>query len=226
MSEFFEAFAGVDRSVFSLMKNLAIQPGVTAREYVLEKKRKKYFNPFSFLLIVLGLNISVNLLVKPYTHSFSDKKPTVQQTTPTIPPNRLPYVARQRAASTFIEENINLVGLLAIPIMAFIFWLCFLKTGIYYSEHLVSMVFFSSFFSLVSILITLVLGFLFDQYLPYLNRLLLFFQLIYLTIAYYQLLGFRQPVRYAKTGAVTLLALVTWFIASGGVVFLYIRFGP
>ncbi|GAB3993615.1 hypothetical protein GCM10028807_29330 [Spirosoma daeguense] len=225
LDEFFQAFVSVDRGVLFLTKNLATQPGVTAREYVVEKKRKKYFNPFSFLLLVLGLNLSVNLLVKPYTIRFNPAKNASQNVAPNVPKDILPYVERRRAATLFIEENINIVGLAAIPVFAFAFWLCFRRSGLNYAEHLVAQVFFSSFFSLVSIVLTLALGFLLKGYLPFLNRGLLLFQLVYLSIAYYQFLDYSKLIGYVKTAAATILALLSWIAVSGGAVFLYIQLG-
>ena len=43
------------------MKNLAIRRGKTAREYILGGKRKKYYNPFTFLLLVLGFTVFIDL---------------------------------------------------------------------------------------------------------------------------------------------------------------------
>jgi hypothetical protein len=225
LDELFQAFFSVDRSVLSLIKNLTIRPGYTAHEYILNRKRKKYYNPFAFLLLVLGLNITVNALVKPYSASFSKPKSSVQQVKPTVPKDFLPYVERRRQAVLFIEENINFVGLAAIPVFAFVFWLCFRRTGINYAEHLVAQVFFASFFSLVSILLTLLLGLVLPHYLSFLNRSLLVFQLVYLTVAYYQFLEYRSLVGYLRTGVTTVLALVSWIAFSGGLVSLYIRFG-
>ncbi|MBD2702920.1 DUF3667 domain-containing protein [Spirosoma sp. BT702] len=222
LDEFSQAIFSVDRGVLFLIKNLITQPGTTAREYILEKKRKKYFNPFSFLLLVLGLNLSVNVLVKPYTIRFSGTKNPSQHVTPNISKDMLPYVERRREATLFIEENINIVGLAAIPIFAFIFWLCFRRSGINYAEHLVAQVFFSSFFSLVSILLTLILGLVLKQYLSFLNRSLLLFQLVYLTISYYQFLDYNRPINYLKTSGATVLALLGWIAVSGSAIFLYV----
>ncbi len=225
LDEFFQAFFSVDKGVLFLSKNLALRPGRTAREYVLERKRKKYFNPFSFLLLVLGLNISVNILVKPYSKRLTTKPTITQQMKPRAPKDSAPYYERRRQATLFIEENINVVGLVAIPLFAFVFWLCFIRTDLHYAEHLVAHVFFSSFFSLISIVATLVLGLWLNQYLSFLNRGLLLFQLVYLTIAYYQFLNYRQPIGYLKAGAATLAALTSWFVLSGAMVYLYIQFG-
>lgn len=224
--ELVHAFTHTDKGVLFLIRNLASRPGVTAREYVLEGKRKKYFNPFTFLLLVLGLNLSVNVLVKPYTRNYAPQQAAAPGVTPSTPKKMSPSVKRQRAASTYIEKHTNVIGLLAIPVFAFIFWLFFWRSGLTYSEHLVAHIFFASFFSLISIVATLVLGFLLNPYLSYLNQFLLLFQLIYLTIAYHQFLGYKRLNQYVKTGAATLLALTTWVIASGGAFLLYIYFGP
>ena len=224
--EFFHAFTHADKGVLFLIKNLALRPGVLAREYVLEGKRKKYFNPFTFLLIVLGLNLSVNILVKPYTKEYSSQQSATPPATPNVPEATSPYLDRQRASSAYIEEHINIVSLLAIPLFALIFWLFFRRTGLNYSEHLVAHIFFAGFFSLISSVATLFLGFALSHYLSHLNQFLLLFQLVYLTIAYYQFLSCEQPVRYLKISAATLSALAAWFIASGGAILIYIYFGP
>lgn len=223
--EVFHAFTHADKGVLFLAKSLMRKPGVTAREYTIEGKRSKYFNPFSFLLIVLGINITVNSFINPYTGSGHTATPTTQKVNLPPPKAVSPYAERQRAATTFIEKHVNVVGMVAIPLFAFIFWLFFRRSGINYAEHLVANVFFSSFFSLASIILTLALGLLLNAYLPLLNRLLLLFQLIYLTIAYYQFLNYNRPIQYVRTGGVTLLVLMSWVIFSGGAIFLYIRFG-
>ncbi|MFD2569959.1 DUF3667 domain-containing protein [Spirosoma soli] len=223
--EVFHAFTHADKGVFKLTKALATQPGIAAREYVLEGKRKKYFNPFTFLLLVLGLNITVNSFIKPYTGRANPAATSAQQVSPAIPKASQPRTERQRAAMAFIEKHINIVGLVAIPVFTLVFWLYFRRTDINYAEHLVANVFFSSFFSLVSIIVTLTLGLLLNAYLPFLNRLLLLFQLSYLTVAYYQFLNYNRPIQYFKTGAATLLALLSWVAFSSGAIFIYILLG-
>jgi hypothetical protein len=53
--DFLHALAHMDHSVFSLVRVLFIRPGYVAREYV-DGKRKRYFGPFAFLVIVVGLS--------------------------------------------------------------------------------------------------------------------------------------------------------------------------
>ena len=52
--EFFHAFTHTDKGILLLIKELVTRPGHVAREY-LEGKRKKYFNPLTFLIILSSL---------------------------------------------------------------------------------------------------------------------------------------------------------------------------
>lgn len=51
LHEFFHAFTHTDKGILLLMRSLIARPGHVAREY-LDGKRKKYFNPLSFLVII------------------------------------------------------------------------------------------------------------------------------------------------------------------------------
>ncbi len=57
--EIFHSFTHADRSILSYMKGLILHPGRVAREYILEGKRKKYFNPFTFFLLISGFCIYI-----------------------------------------------------------------------------------------------------------------------------------------------------------------------
>jgi len=51
LHEFFHAFTHTDTGILLLMKGLITRPGFVAREYI-DGKRKKYFNPLTFLVIL------------------------------------------------------------------------------------------------------------------------------------------------------------------------------
>jgi hypothetical protein len=57
-------FTHADRSVFSLVRDLAHKPGRVAREYV-AGKRRRYFNPFTFAIVVIGVVAPVVLAQLP-----------------------------------------------------------------------------------------------------------------------------------------------------------------
>ncbi|MBC7921204.1 MAG: DUF3667 domain-containing protein [Ferruginibacter sp.] len=224
--EFSQAFTDLDRGFLHLIKQLAFRPGIVAREYVLEGKRKRYFNPFSLLLLVLGLYLSVNALTNPYTKAGRiPQPPAARQSRPVDPPASGPAIReRQRKVQALLEEYTNLVGLLAIPVLALVYSLYF-RHRIYYAEHLVANVLFASYYSIVSLLATLLLGLFFRAYLGFLNSFLLLFQWGYLTLAYYQFLSYRHPRQYLITAWATLLALLAWIGLTGGTIFYYVRYG-
>ncbi|MFZ2906051.1 MAG: DUF3667 domain-containing protein [Cyclobacteriaceae bacterium] len=54
LRDFFHAFTHTDKGILLLIKELMTKPGHVAKEY-LDGKRKKYFNPLTFLIILSSL---------------------------------------------------------------------------------------------------------------------------------------------------------------------------
>jgi hypothetical protein len=61
-SEAFHAFTHADKGVLILVKKLFTNPGEVAYEYIVECKRKKYFNLFTFFVLVSALSAYVGSL--------------------------------------------------------------------------------------------------------------------------------------------------------------------
>lgn len=149
--EFFHALTHADKSAFSLLKDLATKPGVVLNEYIIEGKRKKYFNPFTFLLIVLGFSVFMNSIFHPFlnnqyiteeqivTAKTKDKKALYQRMT-----------EKQTKMNDFMEKRANVVTFLSAPFMALAFWLVFKGKGLSYTEHLVAYLILTSILSLFS----------------------------------------------------------------------------
>lgn len=114
LHDFMHALTHADHSIFSLVKDLFVRPGHVAREYV-EGKRKKYFGPFAFLVITVGLASLVVALTG------------VEWFKP-IPDAR---------AGGFLQRHINLVMLIQVPMLAALNWLLFRSERYNYAEHLV-----------------------------------------------------------------------------------------
>src|SRR6476620_8272805 len=53
--QFFHAFTHTDKGFFDLIPQLLTKPGVVAREYN-AGKRKTYFSPFTFLLLIVAVS--------------------------------------------------------------------------------------------------------------------------------------------------------------------------
>ncbi len=223
--EVFHAFTHADKGVIHLMKNLAIRPGVTAREYILEGKRKKYFNPFTFLLLVLGFSVFINSYFEPYGKSKPATERSATASSQQVPSADRAAIGQRRATvMSMLNKRSNVIAFIAIPIFALIFWLFFRKSGIRYAEHLVALIFFSGFFQFVTALLTLTIV-LTGRSTAFINQLQLGFQLLYLPIAYYQFLNYNKRILYLRTLLASLLALGVWILLSSQAIRLYIVYG-
>jgi hypothetical protein len=108
------ALTHADHSVFSLVRELALRPGVVTREYV-DGRRKKYFNPFSFLIIVVG--VASLLMASTRFVGFAG-----------MPDNPV---------STFLVGHLNLIILGQVPLLAMFTALLFRSARRNFAEHLV-----------------------------------------------------------------------------------------
>lgn len=104
-----------DHSVFALVRDLAYKPGEVAREYV-AGKRRKYFNPFTFVVIVVG--VASFVLAATKFVDFTGMAPT-------------------NPVSAFLQRNINLVIFMQLPMLALTGMLFFRKARLHFAEHLV-----------------------------------------------------------------------------------------
>lgn len=103
-----------DGSVLALVRDLAIRPGVVAREYVGGRRRKR-FNPFTFVIVVVG----VASLVMAATGFFDFRG-----------------AAPANPVSAFLQRNLNLVILVQLPLLALFQWLLFRGERLHFAEHL------------------------------------------------------------------------------------------
>ena len=129
---------------------------------------------------------------------------------------------RQKDAIYFIETRNNLVTFLALPIIAFVFWLFFRKTGINYAEHLVANIFFAGYYSILSILLSALVLLIPTKTLYLLNYLQLFVHIVYLTLSYFGFLNYSTPRKYFVTAFASILAIGSWFITSALIISIYI----
>jgi hypothetical protein len=120
------ALLHVDQSIFSLVRELLFRPGHVARDYI-DGRRKRYFGPFAFLVITVGLASAMILvfgvdLFKP------------------IGDNPVAHV---------LSRHVNLVVLLQLPILAACCWLFFVNEKLTFAEHLVFVAYVSGFRALI-----------------------------------------------------------------------------
>ena len=111
--DIFHAFTHADKGFLYVFRELLYRPGHVAREYV-DGMRKKYFNPFSYLFIIVAvatlLSSTFNLMADP---------------------------SRRDPISLFLNKHANVVMLVHVPISAFFSWLFFIRSKRSYAESLV-----------------------------------------------------------------------------------------
>lgn len=120
------ALLHVDRSIFALMRALLVRPGYVAREYI-EGRRKRYFGPFAFLVISVGL-ASATILIFGVD------------------------LFRPMGDSPFahvLSRHVNLVVLFQLPVLALFCWLFFFAEKLTFAEHLVFAAYVSGFRALM-----------------------------------------------------------------------------
>jgi hypothetical protein len=131
LHELTHAFTHADKNIFVLAWQLLYRPGEIAREYI-QGKRKKYFNPITFIVLVVGFS---SLIM--YSSGFVDFSAGMGK----------------NAFSDFLNKHTNIIIFLNIPILAFFNKLYFPKAGYNFWEHVIFVCFVSGqrsiFFSLV-----------------------------------------------------------------------------
>ena len=109
----FHAFTHADKGFLYVFKELLYRPGHVAREYV-DGMRKKYFNPFSYLFIIVAV---ATLLASTF--------------------NLMADPSRRDPISMFLNKHANIVILTNVPISAFFSWIFFIRSKRSYAENLV-----------------------------------------------------------------------------------------
>ncbi|RYG00742.1 MAG: DUF3667 domain-containing protein [Chitinophagaceae bacterium] len=129
LHEVIHAVTHADKGIFSYSIGLLYKPGIIARDFV-EGKRKRYFNPFQYLIIILG----VYILTMSATH-FMEKM------TQYMNDNQQNYVKTELdAAFAVINKYQKFIYLALVPLTTFLIQLLFRKKGFNYTEHLVGYV--------------------------------------------------------------------------------------
>lgn len=224
LHEFFHAFTHTDKGIFHLLKCLATRPGPTAREYI-QGKRKAYFSPFTFFLIVMALYVFVDpFYIRAVPAAAPD--PAVLASIPTAEGREsyLGLLHRVNEVQHFLTTKANIVAMVAVPLFALISWLFYYRRGFNYAEHLTANMMFVVFCNLVLVILIFPLKALLKNgslgaKLPYAGMVL---QILYLWWCYngfFQLHGAGPRMRSLLVSA---FAITFWFLFSLSLVAVYI----
>ena len=217
------AFTHADKGFLYTIRELAVRPGLVAREFV-KGKRKKYFNPFSLLVIVIGINILANSVFEPYSQlNYTSKDIPVSMQAGSKRAKFEKIIQRQRAIGEFMNKHTNIVLFISTPYIAFILWLLFRRKGYNYAEHLSAMAYSNAFLSVLMILVFGPLLYLVPdrstKQLVYAAMMLS--HVLYLSFMYYGFLGYASGKGYLKTLGAAIVAILAWALFSFALIAMY-----
>jgi hypothetical protein len=207
-------FTHADKGLFQLLRDLLLKNGVVAREYVLGK-RKKYFPPLSFFLLVAAVFVFIFSLQSPEVPIYSEASQRVMS----------PQSLRELKVRTFFNGYSNFVAMFALPFTAAIYWLFYIKTRYNYTEHLVGGMYLTGFFLLCYAIVILPLAKLIGLSSNVALGILFLFQVFYSSAFYYRFIN-RTGIgaKFKAVGAASAVMII-WVLLSGSAVRLYINNG-
>lgn len=130
LHEFVHVFTHADKGIFAFSKQILFRPGVVALDFV-EGRRKRHFNLFQFLLLVLSA--ATFLMVK--TNMLQQTMQSVNHA------SHLQYSSEllrfQQKIGSFIQQYTNVLQFIMLPLIAFFSWLFLRKARFNYAEHVV-----------------------------------------------------------------------------------------
>lgn len=139
--ELIHAVTHADKSIFGFIKAMLSHPGQTVKNY-LEGQRKRYFNPFTAFILMVGFQIVVLSLVK---HPVRVGAPAEE--------------LRGIRIEEFIHHNLKLMFVVLLPFLSFLTWLFYRRYN--YAEHFVLNVFNAGMISFLFTILYAIAGFIF-----------------------------------------------------------------
>jgi len=225
--DFLRIASHAEQGLINLARGLAVDPGKVAIEYV-EGKRKKYFNPFTFLAVCITIMVLLNGWMKPYS-GLPVPDPNVEAFMPDQHTRELYILTVHRMANMqrIGNHNLNLFTVLVAPYFAFSLWLFFKRRGRTVAEITVAYILFTGFGNLIStIFFSPFLAIFRDTraYYPILT-LSLTTQTLYYSWGLKKFFGYKTTAGYFKVlGALALIGLVGFVIVIIAL-FIYVYHG-
>ncbi len=216
-------FTHADKGLPQLVRDLVLKGGVVAREFV-NGKRKKYFSPLNFFLLIAALNLFAINIDETSERPDMARDQAAELQKITDPQQRAAFVKffeRQVVAVDFIKHHSNKTILITLPLMAFIFWLYYRKGPYNFTEHLIAGMFMYGFCTLVFALLCII-NLLFMVDVNYIYGLTLLLQLLYFAQFYYRFMGNTKRVR---AYVASFSAILFVFVVTGVAVAVYVMAG-
>lgn len=201
-------FTHADKGLIYIIKEMFIRPGTVVEEYI-AGKRKKYFNPYTFLILCSTISAYIYWKIKYYSNI------SVQQS-PSKTGAEVSKLMTQ--TSMLMEQYGKVITLFMLPILAAISLLFYARKQYNYAEHLTIQAFILAQTSVINIVVTLFSYYVFpDSYFVF-NSIFQLVFILYLSIVFSKLFKEHFLLSILKSLGFTLVFIIAyWVIALSGV---------
>jgi len=192
LKELWIAFSNTDQGILHLVKQLVYRPGKVAREYV-SGKRKTYFNPFSYLTVMVAIALYFILQFE-----------NIALNSPKMEGGDIELLR-------FAFKYFNVFILLMCPIYGFLIWLFFLKHQTNFVENLTLAAFMSG-QTMLYYIIALIIFVIYPSLLDVLGAIFGLLISIWYIVAILQFYQTRSVLSILKT---VMVIIITQFVSQG-----------
>ncbi len=201
-------FTHADKGLLSIIKEMFTKPGTVVEEYI-SGKRKKYFNPYTYLLLASTISAYIYWKIKYYSSISIQQSPSKSG----AEMSKLIYQTSQ-----LMEQYGKVVTILMLPILAAISMLFYMRRQYNYAEHLTIQTFILAQTSVINIFVTLLSYYVFpDSYFMF-NMLFQAVFLFYLAIVFSKVFKEHFLMSLLKSiGFLVVFVIAYWAIALSAV---------
>ncbi len=214
VQDFLKTILHGEKGIANLLQGLATKPGTVVTEYV-EGKRKKYFNPFSFLALCVAVMVLMNGWLKT-----NDQSPEpVTEVLARMPDKNMKdlyllSLKRMAAAQNFFNRNVKFGQLITAPFYAFFLWLFFRRRGRNMGEIAVAYILLTAFITLFTAAVIEPLV----RFIPGATARNFILWAGMLVEAFYYAWGFKKFFGYKSKGGYIRIVLSFWLIGLIGLI--------
>ncbi|MES3019151.1 MAG: DUF3667 domain-containing protein [Bacteroidota bacterium] len=199
----------IDGGALLLLRKVMYVPGHVARDYI-EGKRKRYFNPFTLLVVLIALMV----IVSNKTNIYSDFTQKIKQFTTDVMKKTAGNGALKtgnlnedlkNVEKTMDEaegstkkalNNSKLINFIFLPIMSLLTWLFFRKSKYNYAENLVFNVLVACGYTSIFLIVLIPLYLLFP------SQVILLMYLYILVLVIFSIAAYRQFYQQSRTATI------------------------
>lgn len=221
LHDFFHALTHTDKGILFLAKEMFRKPGYVTKE-IIEGRRKKYFNPFTFFLIAGAINVFLMQKTNFYGAFVDEMKALIirieQRTSEEHDKNAELRLDETRNATSKVMEYNKFLNFTFIPFLSLLTWLFYKKSGYNYAENLVLNILINGQMSVFFMLFCILPFLLYKPLVLVLPFLFIIGNWLYSVMAYRQFFQQRKWISFMKGTVVQIIFFVAMNVATNIVV--------